>query len=233
MSVCGSLLGVLPQRLDERGVWIMMLPSLRGRVVYCVRLAITIGLTCAWTFSSATLRLFTPGVLVTLAATSCAKPTFGGTVATSFDFVIGVGLAIAYNVCLLSAFPDTATTGLQTWWLNLVFLVLFTGAVSYSALPPLTAKLAIAVNAVILLSTYLSYLGSVPRSNNTFGSTAVGVISALIGACLPWMDLASQHMAVRTRFASANAFAVAAGKYAGHPGHGLESSCRDCEQPGR
>ena len=137
------------------------------------------------------------------------------------------------HVCLLSAFPDTATTGLQTWWLNLVFLVLFTGAVSYSALPPLTAKLAIAVNAVILLSTYLSYLGSVPRSNNTFGSTAVGVISALIGACLPWMDLASQHMAVRTRFASANAFAVAAGKYAGHPGHGLESSCRDCEQPGR
>ena len=200
--------GATRQRLDDRGVW--MLPSLRGRLTYCVRLGVTIGLTCAWVFSTSTLQFFTPGVLVTLAATSCAKPTLGSTLATSADFILGVGLAIVYALALLELFPAGASVGLQTWWLNLVLVVAFTASVAYSKLPALAMKLAVAVNAVVLLSTYLAFVGPRERSNSVAGSTAVGVVSALVGACVPWLDLATQHDTVRTRFACSNAFAVAA-----------------------
>jgi hypothetical protein len=47
-----------------------MLPAVRARLVYCLRLSVAIGLTSAWSFVPGALDLFVPNVLVALAAVS-------------------------------------------------------------------------------------------------------------------------------------------------------------------
>jgi hypothetical protein len=47
-----------------------MLPAVRARLVYCLRLSVAIGLTSAWSFVPGAVDLFVPNVLVALAAVS-------------------------------------------------------------------------------------------------------------------------------------------------------------------
>jgi hypothetical protein len=51
-------------------------------------------------------------------------------------------------------------------------------------------QLAIAVNGVVLLSAYLTYMDPWQRVINVVGSTVFGVSAALIGNMVPWVDLA-------------------------------------------
>ena len=71
--------------------------------------------------------------------TSCAKPSLGATLNTSYDFCYGVLAALAFDVAFLLAVDDLNLGGL-TGVVYAVAVAVFTFVVSYSKLPPLPSK---------------------------------------------------------------------------------------------
>ena len=71
-------------------------------------------------------------------------------------------------------------------------------------------QLAVAVNSVVLLSAYLAYLDPVQRIVNVVCSMAFGVLAAVIGNVVPWINLSFNRVTSLTAARTRDTFACVA-----------------------